>query len=89
MSAGEELVATPCLHGLEVFASPQAMAWAIHRMKKASQRFHLEHTMDAANDCARARTLMFACFVSDFESDDPRMASQAFEEFRRSLVLVA
>ena len=39
--------------------------------------------MDAANDCARARTLMFACFVSDFESDDPRMASQAFEEFRR------
>ena len=69
-------------HALSVFSSPQAMAWALRRKRQASQRFHLEGSREALWECGYARTLVFACFVSDFGSDDSKMACQAFQEFR-------
>jgi hypothetical protein len=69
-------------NALDVFSSPQAMAWALRRRRQASQRFRSEGGKEALWECGRARTLVFACFVSDFGSDDSRMACQAFQEFR-------
>jgi hypothetical protein len=70
---------------LSVFSSPQAMAWAIRRKRQASQRFLLEGNKDALWECGRARTLVFACFISDFGSDDSCMACHAFDEFRTAV----
>jgi hypothetical protein len=70
---------------LSVFSSPEAMAWALRRKRQASQRFRVEGSREALWECGRARTLVFACFVSDFGSDDSRMACHAFDEFRTAV----